>query len=394
MTSLARSRALGWASSGLGRLSAPPELGLVKIIRAFGYRESLGQQRAAPLLTVSKSLSALTLARFYSVRPTRLLPASRILPLSITSTSDGYKRFQSARIPFYQTRSFYWICGAGCLLSGIYYYRNLETVPISGRRRFNDISPEIEQLIGNHTLEAVMNEYGHLILPTYHPYSVMARRVAGRLIQANKYADTDWEVFVISDPQANAFVLPNGKIFVFSGIIPIAMSDEGLAAILGHELHVANLTLHLPLSDQIAHHIARHSAEKLTWAKVLLIPQILATVILGTDLGPLFRGLIMELAIMRPFSRKCESEADFIGLEIMAKACYNPNAAIGIWERMSAAQSHRQPSQFLSTHPSDESRIKNIQEWLPQATQTYTDSGCDQMMAYARPFLNMIQKRQ
>ncbi|KAJ3292521.1 hypothetical protein HK104_005219 [Borealophlyctis nickersoniae] len=151
-----------------------------------------------------------------------------------------------------------------------------------------------------------------------------------------------------------------GKVFVFTGIIPIVQDEDGMAAVLGHET---------------AHQIARHSAEKLSYMKILLVGQVLLSVFFDTSF--LVNKMLLEFGLLLPFSRKMEAEADYIGLKLMAQACYDPRAAIRLWERMK--QAHKmQPPAYLSTHPSTEYRIKKIKEWLPEALETYQNSDCNQ----------------
>ncbi|TPX63616.1 hypothetical protein SpCBS45565_g06486 [Spizellomyces sp. 'palustris'] len=176
-------------------------------------------------------------------------------------------------------------------------------------------------------------------------------------------ANLHWEVYVIEDPQKNAFVLPGGKIFVFTGLIPIVQDEDGMAAVLGHE---------------IAHQIARHSAEKLSWAKILIVAQLLMAYIF--DPGMFFSRLFLELGVLMPFSRKMESEADYIGLRLMAQACYDPAAAVGLWERMKEAQRSSKLLEYVSTHPSPEKRIQKITEWLPEAEMIREKSDCEHVM--------------
>jgi len=142
--------------------------------------------------------------------------------------------------------------------------------------------------------------------------------------------------------EMNAFVLPGGKVFVYSGIIPIAKDDDGMAAILGHE---------------IAHNLARHTAEQMS-SMVLLAPIRWAFISLDyyfagvtMGLGRFLGDIALHLGLMMPASRKQESEADYLGLLMMAKACYDPNAAVRVWQRMEAAGDSGIP-QWLSTHPS------------------------------------------
>ena len=130
----------------------------------------------------------------------------------------------------------------------------------------------------------------------------------------------------------NAFVIPGGNVFVYSGIIPVVENDDGLAAILGHE---------------IAHNLARHSAEHMS-SLIMLAPLRWMFIFLDTTgytmgLGRVLGDIAMELGIARPASRKQESEADYIGLMMMAKSCYNPREAVRVWERMEKAQGEATP---------------------------------------------------
>ncbi|ORY00572.1 hypothetical protein K493DRAFT_312781 [Basidiobolus meristosporus CBS 931.73] len=292
-------------------------------------------------------------------------PPTRI----IVRPTTGYQRFQSNREPFYNRKQF-WI-GAGIFggLSGTYYVTHLETVPISGRRRFMDISPSQEEKLSKMSYQEIIQEYGHQILPPNHRYSRWVSDVAQRIIRVSGMDDLKWEVHVIDSPERNAFVLPGGKVFVFTGILPIVQSKDGMAAVLGHE---------------VAHQVARHSAEKMSYMKILFLFQLFLDVALGMPFA--LNRLFLELGVVLPFSRKCEVEADMIGLQLMAQACYDPYEAVRMWERMSQAEKGA-PPQYLSTHPNNESRISKINEWMPQALQTRANSDCDtDMMGLAEKF--------
>jgi len=166
------------------------------------------------------------------------------------------------------------------------------------------------------------------------------------LIPVSGLDDVDWEVFVINDDSIkNAFVIPGGKVFVFSGMLPICGDEDGLAAVMSHE---------------IAHSVARHSAERMSKSILVIAALFIVALSIG-DPGPLGR-ILMDLLYLRPGSRKQEAEADYIGLMMMAQACYNPGKAVNLWERMEKAQEFA-PPQFLSTHPSNSSRIENIKGW-------------------------------
>jgi predicted Zn-dependent protease len=125
---------------------------------------------------------------------------------------------------------------------GFYSY-NLETVPVSGRRRFNIISPEYEQQMGQQQLQQILAEYKGAILSKRDKRSQAVHRVLERLIPNSGLTDQKWEIFVIESEEQNAFVIPGGKVFVFTGILPICRDDDGIAAVLGHE---------------IAHNVAHH----------------------------------------------------------------------------------------------------------------------------------------
>ena len=194
------------------------------------------------------------------------------------------------------------------------------------------------------------------------------QRVATRIIDAakkSKYAETaqqfKWEVVVIKDDRTeNAFALPGVKIAVYTGIFPVAKNEAGLAAILGHE---------------VTHALARHGGERMSQG-------VLAQVaVLGATLGAASQGINPQVAQMAggalanfgfilPYSRKHESEADYVGLLLAAEAGYDPEEAVGVWQRMEQ-MTKEQPPQFLSTHPSHGTRIKQLQKWMPEALARY-----------------------
>jgi metalloendopeptidase OMA1, mitochondrial len=243
------------------------------------------------------------------------------------------------------------VAGVGAV---VFYVSNLEEVPVSGRKRFNCYSDKSVEAQGDMMYEKIMRNERASILPDYDPRVKKVHRVMERLIPASGAEDSRWELHVIesdgrfrlswrghilTSAEMNAFVLPGGKVFVYSGILPIAKDDDGLAAILGHE---------------IAHNLAKHQAEHLS-SLVILAPIRWAFICLDSStvtygLGRFLGDLAMEFGLMRPASRKQESEADYIGLIMMSKACYDPKAAVEVWERMEAANASDIP-QWLSTHP-------------------------------------------
>lgn len=241
---------------------------------------------------------------------------------------------------------------------------NLEEVPISHRRRFNIVSPGKEAEAGQMMFQQTMQQYGNAILPAYHPKSRMVQRVLNRLIPHSGLEGEDWEVHVIEDPMKNAFVIPGGKVFVFSGILDVCQDDDGLAAVLGHE---------------IAHNVAHHAAERMSQSNILLGLVLGAFLLIGIDPG--IGNMITEYAFTMPGSRSQESEADYIGLLMMSESCYRPEAAMELWARMEKEEEYA-PPQFMSTHPSNHNRLEKIREWLPEAEIKRENSECSTMSGY------------
>lgn len=250
-------------------------------------------------------------------------------------------------------------------MCGGFYIVNLETVPVSGRRRFNVVSPENEQWAAQQQYEEIMKQYGGQLLPAYHPQVRMVQRVADRLIPSSGLEGEEWEVHVIQDEMENAFVIPGGKIFVFSGILDVCKNDDGLAAVLGHE---------------IAHNVAHHAAERMSQSFILLPVAIIASFLIGLDVG--LGQMAIDLAFLRPGSRSQESEADYIGLMMMSQSCYDPQEAVNFWGRMEEHEKNS-PPQFLSTHPSNHNRMEKMRIWLHDAEIKRENSDCGAMRGFA-----------
>lgn len=171
-----------------------------------------------------------------------------------------------------------------------------------------------------------------------------------------------WEFHLVQDQEPNAFCMPGGKIVVNEGILPYTQTEEGLAIVLGHE---------------VGHAVAKHSAERLSQQMVAsyggqILSGVLANKSAATQmLAQQVYGLGAQYGVMLPYSRKNESEADHLGLVFAAMAGYNPQAAVSFWQRMASSGSQKVP-EFMSTHPSDVSRISNIQKLMPEALKYYT----------------------
>lgn len=171
----------------------------------------------------------------------------------------------------------------------------------------------------------------------------------------------NWDFKLVVDTAVNAFCMPGGKIVVYEGLLPVTQSETGLAVVIGHE---------------VAHAIAKHTNERLSQQMATQLGiSVIGSVIpdkyaLMKAYGPAVLGLGAEYGIMLPYSRKQEYEADQLGLIFMAMAGYDPAEALSFWSRM-AAQSQSWIPEILSTHPSDEKRIANLQKVLPGAQQYY-----------------------
>ncbi len=242
-------------------------------------------------------------------------------------------------------------------------------VPISGRNQLNLVSD-------SEVLQASLASYkeymGKATKSTETVKSAQVTRVGQRIaaateayLNANGMSDQvknfAWEFNLVKDSQLNAFCMPGGKIVVYEGIMNIIASDDELAVVMGHE---------------VAHAVAKHSNERLSQQKALEYGgAILGAVIQGQsqqtqNLAAQVFGLGANYGVMLPFSRKHETEADNIGLVLMTMAGYNPDCAMTFWQKMSS-NSGNNKLEFLSTHPSDATRIANLQKQIPMVKQQY-----------------------
>lgn len=279
----------------------------------------------------------------------------------------SYRRFQQSRALFQTCAArptFYYEVGGIAFIVGAFYVYNLEAVPVSGRNRFNIVSRETEQAIGGQMYQQTMQEFSGKLMSPLSKEHRQVQRVLDRLIPHSGLADEKWEIHVINDDMKNAFVIPGGKVFVFRGILDICQGDDGLAAVLGHE---------------IAHNVAHHAAERMSQSFLTLPVVLITSLLVGGDAS--LWQFVSQLAFTWPGSRTQEAEADYIGLLMMSESCYNPEAAVGLWLRMEKEE-QAAPPQFLSTHPSSHNRVEKIRSWLPEAEVKYESGDC----AAIRPF--------
>jgi len=185
---------------------------------------------------------------------------------------------------------------------------------------------------------------------------------AERWLSANGYEgylkDYQWEYNLVNDETVNAWCMPGGKIVFYTGILPITQTETGVAVVMGHE---------------VAHALADHGAQRMSAGTLQQLGAVAGNVaIQDPQKRNMFNqayGLGSTLGIMLPFSRGHETEADRIGLQIMAIAGYNPDEAAELWKRMKANSGGEAPPEFMSTHPSNDTRIQNLTEWAPLARQ-------------------------
>lgn len=238
-----------------------------------------------------------------------------------------------------------------------------QTVPITGREQRVGMSDDQQMKLGAQYYDEFLDQSAGAVVES-GPEAEMVREVTNAIVEAaaEHKPEFEWEVTLIDDPQANAFCLPGGKMVVYTGILGPARSAAGLATVLGHE---------------VAHAVAEHGAERIFRQQLTDTAVQFAAGAFADDPAE-FRhiaGLLgagAQVGLSLPWSREQESEADHIGLIYMAQAGYDPREAVGFWERMARANEGRQqPPEYLSTHPSSDTRIEQIESWLPEALEEY-----------------------
>lgn len=257
----------------------------------------------------------------------------------------------------------------GLLLGLLILVTNCKTVPITGRKQLSLVSDgqllpmafqQYEGFLAQNKVSSNMEKTNQI--------KTIGKRISAavdRYLRANGMSDKAdayrWEFNLVEDKTVNAWCMPGGKVVFYTGILPIAKNEDGIAAIMGHE---------------VAHAFARHGAERMSTG-MLQQAGGLAVALSTANKSPQQRqmwmqayGIGSQLGVMLPFSRKHETEADKLGVVFMIMAGYEPKESVNVWVRMGqhAQKSGRQaPPEFLSTHPSNQTRIKQLTEWIPQA---------------------------
>ncbi len=205
----------------------------------------------------------------------------------------------------------------------------------------------------------------------------MVKRVGNRIVKAvetyyaekgmsDKLTGFKWETNLVQDPAVNAWCMPGGKIVVYTGILPITQNEAALAAVMGHE---------------VSHALLQHGNQRMSQGLIQQLGGVALAVAVANkpaETQNLFMGAYgvgTTVGVMLPFSRKHELQADQYGLIWTAMAGYNPQEAVGLWERMEKASNGQKPPEFLSTHPSEGKRIDEIKAFMPEAMKYYRPMG-------------------
>lgn len=248
-----------------------------------------------------------------------------------------------------------------------------QTVPITGRQQLSLVpsdtvlgmsSTEYRDFLSKHKV-VTDTEEARLVKRVGRNVQHAVERYFAENNLSDHLKGYEWEFNLVEDKLVNAWCMPGGKVVVYTGILPVAKDEAGLAVVMGHE---------------IAHAIARHGDERMSQGLVAQMGGVALAAALSskpaetTNLFLAAYGAGAQVGVLLPYGRLQESEADRLGLIFMAMAGYDPNNAVGFWQRMSATKQGAAPPEFLSTHPADATRIKNIEKLIPEAMKYYRKS--------------------
>ncbi len=259
------------------------------------------------------------------------------------------------------------------LLLTIAFVMSCRSVPLTGRKQLSLVPSSQVQSMSYSQYDEVLRT-SKVISGTEQ--SEMIKRVGNNIKTAVETYLTEhhsrkllegyeWEFNLIESDVVNAWCMPGGKVAFYTGILPICQDELGVAVVMGHE---------------VAHAIARHGSERMSQGMVTQLGGVALAVAIQekpAETQALFLGaygLGSQVGVLLPFSRLHESEADQMGLTFMAMAGYNPQRAPEFWKRMSAMSGGQQPPEFVSTHPSHDTRIENLNKWMPDAMKHYQES--------------------
>ena len=269
----------------------------------------------------------------------------------------------------------WWVLIAFAGYAAFSWFSSKETDPYTGEDAHYAATPEEEVELGAQAFQEVVGDASAqgALLPPSSPQSQAVTQIAQRLIKmvpqvsadlaaahgvapSTAYQNFEWSAAVIDSQEANAFCLPGGKIAVYTGLLPITQNTDALAVVMGHE---------------IAHALLRHGSQRMAQQKLVQMGQMAAGV---SGIDPQVMSAIgagVQYGVILPYGRSHESQADEVGLMLAAAACYNPEASVPLWERMSSLGGGQRPPEFASTHPDPANRIQHLQALMPQAKQFY-----------------------
>ncbi|XP_040326333.1 metalloendopeptidase OMA1, mitochondrial isoform X3 [Herpailurus yagouaroundi] len=262
------------------------------------------------------------------------------------------------------------------LLFVVFYFTHLEVSPITGRNKLLLLGKEHFKLLSELEYEAWMEEFKNDMLTEKDARYLMVKEVVYHLIECNKdipgISEISWTIHVVDSPDINAFVLPNGQVFIFTGLLNSVTDIHQLSFLLGHE---------------IAHAVLGHAAEKASLVHLLdFLGMIFLTMIWAVCprdsfalLGQWIQSKLQEYMFDRPYSRTLEAEADKIGLQLAAKACVDVRAGSVFWQQMEFAdslQGRPKLPEWLSTHPSHGNRAEHLDRLIPQALKIREICNC------------------
>jgi len=244
------------------------------------------------------------------------------------------------------------------------------SVALSGRKQLNLI-PDSEMLsMSSQQYQQFLHENK---LSSNTQQAALVKHVGGRIQSAvERYFQEQgksgelkgyaWEFNLVESKEVNAWCMPGGKVVFYTGILPVCENETGIAVVMGHE---------------VAHAVAKHGSERMSQSLLTEMGGAALSAALSSkpqqtqQLWMSAFGLGAQYGVLLPYGRNQESEADHLGLIFLAMAGYDPHQAVNFWQRMSAHSGGQAPPEFMSTHPSDETRIRQIQQWLPEAMKYY-----------------------
>jgi len=271
---------------------------------------------------------------------------------------------------------------SGGVVAGGFYYlyeSHIQICPITGRKKFVALTPAQARKIGEENFNTILDDVHDNIVPEGDPVYAEVSRIANRILHANRdlrqIYDKEWTLTVVDTPETNAFVLPSGNMFVFTGLLKECENSDMVGIVLSHE---------------IAHVVLGHVQEKLTYTSflemLLLVPMALLWVLIPSDgiafITSWFCDKVIDIMLELPYSRFMETEADEVGLMMAAKACLDVREAPAFWAKLSTTSDNPELDkdlEFFSTHPANETREDHLMELLPPALEKRRECGCEKL---------------